>query len=129
MAYEFRNFILGKDLPVPHVGHQMVSSSNKQALYTIGTYGRKDIYRFSCNESITDCEWSKLENRLQHDRYFHVAFNIPDKLAKKLCKPGRKKHPQRNSKIPPEIADSMPGNFSSWLQHFEKRTEKFSNRV
>ena len=63
----------------------MVASADKQTLYTIG-FGQQDIYRFACNQSIKDCEWTKMDQTLQYGRYAAVAFSIPDSLAKKLCK-------------------------------------------
>ena len=64
----------------------MVASSDGQNLYTIGNdFGQQDIYRFSCNNDINDCAWTKIDTELQYGRFDAVAFNIPESLAQKLC--------------------------------------------
>ena len=85
---------VGTDLPVPIYDHQMVSSPDNQYVYTIGTAGwcnsvrcnTKEIYKYSCNGRIIDCEWTKIETQLKYGRTGHVAFAIPNFLANKLCK-------------------------------------------
>ena len=99
----------------------MVASSDGQNLYTIGNrYARQDIYRFSCNKSIKDCEWTKIETQLQYGRDGAVAFNIPESLAKKLCKPAAaedKISSARQSMKSEKSADNIPGNFSSMFKY------------
>ena len=78
----------GADLPVPLHDHQMVSSPDKQYVYTIGndeTSYNKDIYKYSCNGDITQCGWTKIETQPHYGRERFVAFAIPDSLANKLC--------------------------------------------
>ena len=78
----------GTDLPVPLHDHQMVSSPDKQYVYTIGndaTSYNKDIYKYSCNGDITQCGWTKIETQPHYGRERFVAFAIPDSLANKLC--------------------------------------------
>ena len=79
---------VGTDLPVPIYDHQMVSSPDKQYVYTIGndeTSYNKDIYKYSCNGDITQCGWTKIETQPHYGRERFVAFAIPNSLANKLC--------------------------------------------
>ena len=83
-------FILGVDLPVGIYGHEIVASKDNKVLYTIGnaySYDDKDkdIYKFACTNSITNCSWTKILTQLQYGRYAAVAMTIPDTLAAKLC--------------------------------------------
>ena len=81
-------FILGVDLPVLIYGHEIVASKDNKVLYTIGnSYSSddKDIYKFTCTNSITNCSWTKVPTQLQYGRYYSVAMTIPDTLADKLC--------------------------------------------
>ena len=85
MAWDETNvFILGVDLPVNIQEHEIVAS--KGNLYTIGNlFSPKDIYKFECTNSITDCSWTKIPTQLQYGRYWTVAMPIPDELANALC--------------------------------------------
>ena len=92
MAHETNNgLILGRDLPVNIARHQVVASPDRKCLYTIGnTYStnNKDIFKFSCtgNPGIaSNCNWTKIPTELKYGRYRHVAFTIPNALAKKIC--------------------------------------------
>ena len=69
----------------------MVASSDKQYLYVIGNYHyvvghRHEIYKFSCNGNINDCEWAKIETELAYGRFHFVAFPIPNAFVYKVCK-------------------------------------------
>ena len=71
----------------------MVASADKQYLYMIGNdvWGHEHaIYRFSCNGSINDCVWAKIETELAYGRRDHVAFPIPNALVNILCHSGSK---------------------------------------
>ena len=68
--------------------HQMVASKDKTSLYTIGngkSSNNKDIYKFECTQSITECSWTKIPTQLQSGRKQTVAMPIPNELANKLC--------------------------------------------
>ena len=81
-------FILGVDLPVPFHLHEIVASKDNKVLYTIGNWissNNKDIYKFECSNSITNCSWTKVPTQLQYSREKTVAMTIPDTLADKLC--------------------------------------------
>merc|ERR1712062_601127 len=76
------------DLPAGITNHEIVASKDNKVLYTIGnSYSSddKDIYKFTCPNSITDCSWTKIPTQLQYGRYDTVAMTIPDTLAAKLC--------------------------------------------
>ena len=82
-------FILGVDVPVELRRHQIVASQGN--LYTIGngfpwdTSNNKDIFKFECNNSITNCSWRKIPTKLQYGRDTTVAMAIPNALSDKLC--------------------------------------------
>ena len=81
-------FILGVDLPVIMINHRIVASKDNENLYTIGNSwspSNKDIYKFTCTNSITKCSWTKIETKLQYGRSSTVAMTIPNALANKLC--------------------------------------------
>ena len=69
---------------------QMVASSEKDILYTIGNGFSSDlsneIYKFSCSGGIETCEWSTMNFELKYGMFWTVAFLIPDDLAYKFCK-------------------------------------------
>ena len=69
------------------------------------------IYRFSCNGSINDCEWAKIETELPHRRYDHVAFPIPNALVNKLCHRVKVQVSSNHIKKKVKVA-AMVGNFS-----------------
>ena len=80
--------ILGVNPPVKIRMHEIVSSKDKQALYTIGNSedsNNKDIFKFACTNTINDCKWTKAPTQLQHGRYFTVAIPIPEALVNKYC--------------------------------------------
>ena len=73
---------------IPNIAyHNMVVSTDKRSLYTIGGSGGngKNIYQFSCSGGITTCKWVKNAVQLKNSRQNAVAFTIPDALAYKLC--------------------------------------------
>ena len=75
-------------MPIGHRDFQLVASSDKLHLYTIGNDGSdKDIYQFSCKDSINDCRWAKTETETKHKIFNLVAMTIPNPLANKLCPP------------------------------------------
>ena len=77
------------DLPVRIWGHEIVASNDNKYLYTIGNFhsaNNKDIFKFACTNSITDCSWTKIETKLQYGRYNTVAIPLRDSMANKLCK-------------------------------------------
>ena len=81
-------FILGVDLPVRIYAHEMVASKDNKVLYTIGNLypdNDKDIYKFACTNSITNCSWTKISTELQYGRQWTVAMSIPNALSDKLC--------------------------------------------
>ena len=83
-------FILGVDLPVSYLSNfEIVATNDNKVLYTIGnglSDLNKNIFKFSCTNSITNCSWTKIETKLQYDRYATVAIQLPDSMANKLCK-------------------------------------------
>ena len=92
----------------------MVASADKQYLYMIGNYvsgHRHEIYRFSCNGSINDCEWAKIDTELAYGRYQGVAFPIPNALVNKLCHQVKAQVSSSNIKKKVKVA-AMVGNFS-----------------
>ena len=76
------------DFPTAITDHKMVASTDNQFLYIIGNSrsNSRDIYKFSCPESIDDWKWTKIETRLKYGRYYAVAMRIPTALASKLSK-------------------------------------------
>ena len=79
----------GTDLPVPIYDHQMVSSPDKQFVYTIGNEhqgSNKVIHKYTCpNNDIKKCQWNKIETKLKYGRERLVAFAIPNDLANMIC--------------------------------------------
>ena len=77
----------GAQLPVHMLDHQMVSSPDKQSVYTIGnehqTYD-KDIFKYTCQNK-DNCHWTKAKTKLKYGRERLVAFGIPNSLAKTIC--------------------------------------------
>merc|ERR1712062_623222 len=76
------------DLPVGIYVHEIVASKDNKVLYTIGngfSSFNKDIYKFACTNSITNCSWTKIPTQLQYSRSRTVAMTIPNTLAAKLC--------------------------------------------
>merc|ERR1712062_105789 len=52
------------DLPVKLLSaHNVVASKDNKVLYTIGN---KDIYKFACTNSITNCSWTEIPTQLQY---------------------------------------------------------------
>ena len=91
----------------------MVASADKQYLYMIGNsdWGhRHEIYQFSCNGNINDCEWTKIETELAYGRFQPVAFPIPNVFVNKVCH-GMKA--QVASKTIRKKVAAMKGNFST----------------
>ena len=82
-------FILGVDLPVSYLSNsEMVASNDNKVLYTIGNGWsdlNKNIFKFSCTNSITNCSWTEIETKLQYGRGLTVAIPLPDSMANKLC--------------------------------------------
>ena len=79
-------FILGVDFPENLAYSEFVAS--KGNLYTIGnaySSNNKDIYKFECTNSITNCSWTKISTQLQYGRRWTVAMTITDTLADTLC--------------------------------------------
>jgi len=75
-------------LPAPINLHEIVASKDNKVLYTIGNHFphyNKDIFKFECTNSITNCSWTKIPTQLQYGRYDTVAMTIPNSLADKLC--------------------------------------------
>ena len=84
--------ILGVDLPIEGQINDIVASNGNKALYAIGNNlvsNKKDIFKFTCTNSIKNCSWSKIQTKLQYDRKYSVAMAIPDALANKLCSTGK----------------------------------------
>ena len=79
----------GTDLPVHISDHQMVTSPDKQFVYTIGndfTAYDKEIYKYTCqNNDIKQCIWTKSKTKLKYGRRYLVAFGIPNSWAKNIC--------------------------------------------
>ena len=78
-------FILGPDSPNVLVDHQMVASSDKTKLYTIGNRieaDNKKIFQFSCENG---CVWKELTTKLKKGRMGAVAFPISNELTQKIC--------------------------------------------
>ena len=75
-------------IPVKLGYHEIVASHDNKVLYTIGNYlgPNRDIYKFECTKSITNCSWTKIPTKLQFGRSALVAMLIPNGLANKLCK-------------------------------------------
>ena len=81
-------FFAGTDLPIGHHDFQLMASTDKLHLYTIGNErSGKDIYQFSCTDSINDCRWAKTETETKHTIFNLVAMTMPNASANKLCKP------------------------------------------
>ena len=86
---ENQGWIQGKKMPkalnVPSgvsLGSSMIVSGG------INTAGDlvDDMYKFECTtNSIDDCEWKTMEQKLKYVRGGHVSMLIPDSLAKELC--------------------------------------------
>ena len=79
---------LGDEFPVNIFDFHIVASKDKQNLYTIGNVNdphNKEIYKLSCLESINNCTWTKIDTKLNLERYGTVAMRIPNTLADKLC--------------------------------------------
>ena len=92
----------------------MVASTDKLYLYMIGNSKsghRHEIYQFSCNGSINDCEWAKIETELAYGRYHGVAFPIPNALVNKLCHRVKVQVSSNHIKKKVKVA-AMVGNFS-----------------
>ena len=98
----------------------MVASTDKQYLYMIGNSvwrHRHEIYRFSCNGSISDCEWAKIDTELAYGRYMHLAFPIPNALVNKLCHQVKAQVSSSNIKKKMKLkVAAMIGNFSTEVQ-------------
>jgi len=83
----------GPEAPIELRYHQMVASSDKTKLYTIGNLSHdknKKIFEFSCTEKckncpFTKCKWTEMATKLKEGRFGAVAFPISDELTKKIC--------------------------------------------
>ena len=85
---EINVFILGVHLPVNLAEHEIVASEDNKYLYTIGndySSNNKDIFKFTCTNSIKNCSWTKILTKLQYGRELTVAMPIPNALANTLC--------------------------------------------
>ena len=46
---------------------------------------KETMFEFECKDSIDDCQWTKLEQKLAYARAGHISMLIPDSLAQELC--------------------------------------------
>ena len=89
MNWKGNAFISGEEFPShPIRGTQLVSSFDKQAFYTIGnedTQSSMNMYKFSCQDNIYTCKWTKIDTELQVDRSSTVAIPITSTWVDKIC--------------------------------------------
>ena len=68
---------------------QLVSSFDKQSFYTIGNevayHQEKKIYKFSCQDNIYACKWTKIDTELKIGRSSTVAIPLPNTWVDKIC--------------------------------------------
>ena len=84
-----QGWIQGKKLPkalnVPSgvsLGSSMIVSGGLNSVNALVD----DMYKFECTtNSIDDCVWKTMEQKLKYVRGGHVSMLIPDSLAKELC--------------------------------------------
>lgn len=80
---------MGKELPMIIRGTQMITSPDKQKAYLVGgreSYsGGHQVLEFFCNSSPENCYFKDMGVRTQVSRTYHVAYLIPDSLAKEYC--------------------------------------------
>jgi hypothetical protein len=71
----------GPDLPQGINGAAMVPTPDGTGVVLIGgdPHTRKDLHELKC--SSTECNWMKLNKQLSVDRYYAVAFYVPDSFA------------------------------------------------
>ena len=53
--------------------------SNEESLYYINTWDNV-IYKLVCSETITDCSWRKLDQKLEFHRWGAIALMLPESL-------------------------------------------------
>ena len=86
-GWQLRNW----DLPSPQESSLMVSSADKKNLYIMlpdtPFTSSHTIEKFSCEEDIKKCKWTRLGTKLKIKRGKSLAVPIPDGFAKKLCDP------------------------------------------
>ena len=82
---ENQGWILGKKLPKALLYPSGISLGSSM-IVSGGVYSNDGMYKFECStNSIDDCEWKTMEQKLKYGRGAHVSMLIPDSLAKELC--------------------------------------------
>ena len=77
-------------MPVGLYESHLIGAPNLQSLFAMGYIGGshvggRDIYRFSCDDNINLCEWTKSDVQLKYGRRLSVAMVVPNTLVDKLC--------------------------------------------
>ena len=82
---ENQGWIQGKKLPTA-LDYPSGISLGSSMVVSGGVYSNDGMYKFECcTNSIDDCEWKTMEQKLKYGRGAHVSMLIPDSLAKELC--------------------------------------------
>ena len=82
---ENQGWTQGKKLPKA-LFHPSGISLGSSMIVSGGVYSNDGMYKFECStNSIDECEWKTMEEKLKYGRGAHVSMLIPDSLAKELC--------------------------------------------
>ena len=69
--------------------HNFITTPDGKGVLSIGGWaggnGQDRIYELKCTQSLQDCNWITLTQKLKYPRYSSVAMLIPDSLATDLC--------------------------------------------
>ena len=44
-----------------------------------------EMFKLTCTNTISDCKWEVMKQKLQNPRWGHFSMLIPDSLANELC--------------------------------------------
>ena len=70
--------------------HNFIPTPDGKGVLSIGGWadggdGEDNIYELQCTQSLQDCAWITLKQKLKYPRYSSLAMLIPDSLASDLC--------------------------------------------
>jgi hypothetical protein len=70
----------GPDLPQETIGAAMVPTPDGTGVILIGgRHTLKDLYELKC--TLLGCQWSLMEKQLSLERFYSVAFLVPDSFV------------------------------------------------
>ena len=72
-------------MPVNIFDHHILPTPDGKGVLFFGGEDQDKIFELKCNESLEDCKWITLQQKLKYPRFASVAMLIPDSLANEIC--------------------------------------------